>query len=38
VAVIELATPFPDAGALFVNVSESIRSMETIVTCGQLVR
>jgi hypothetical protein len=38
VAVIELATPFPESGALFVNVHESNTSMETIVTCGQLNR
>jgi len=38
VAVIELAIPFPESGALFVNVHESIKSMETIVTCGQLIR
>ena len=38
VAVIELPIPFPEAGALFVNVHESAKAMETIVTCGQLVR
>ena len=38
VAVIELPIPFPEAGALFVNVHESAKAMATIVTCGQLVR
>jgi superoxide dismutase, Cu-Zn family len=38
VAVIDLPIPFPEAGALFVNVHESAKAMETIVTCGQLVR
>jgi superoxide dismutase, Cu-Zn family len=38
VAVIDLPIPFPEAGALFVNVHESVRAMQTIVTCGQLVR
>lgn len=38
VAVIELPVPFPQAGALFVNVHESLKAMEHIVTCGQLVR
>ncbi len=38
VAVIDLPIPFPEAGALFVNVHESVKAMETIVTCGQLVR
>lgn len=38
VAVIELPIPFPEAGALYVNVHESLKAMETIVTCGQLTR
>jgi superoxide dismutase, Cu-Zn family len=38
VAVIELPVPFPESGALFVNVLESPKSMDTIVTCGQLIR
>jgi len=38
VAVIELPIPFPESGALFVNVHESLKAMNTIVTCGQLVR
>jgi superoxide dismutase, Cu-Zn family len=38
VAVIDLPIPFPEAGALFVNVHESVKAMEKIVTCGQLVR
>ena len=38
VAVIDLPIPFPEAGALFVTVHESVKAMETIVTCGQLVR
>jgi superoxide dismutase, Cu-Zn family len=38
VAVIDLPVPFPDSGALFVNVHESAKAMQTIVTCGQLVR
>lgn len=38
VAVIDLPIPFPEAGALFVNVHESVKAMETIVTCGQLMR
>jgi hypothetical protein len=38
VAVIELPIPFPESGALFVNVHESLKAMETIVTCGQLAR
>ena len=38
VAVIDLPIPFPEAGALFVNVHESVKAMETIVTCGQLAR
>ncbi len=38
VAVIELPIPFPESGALFVNVHESIKTMNRIVTCGQLVR
>jgi superoxide dismutase, Cu-Zn family len=38
VAVIELPIPFPEAGALFVNVHESVKGMENIVTCGQLAR
>lgn len=38
VAVIELPIPFPEAGALFVNVHESLKAMNTIVTCGQLAR
>lgn len=36
VAVIDLPIPFPEAGALFVNVHESLKRMDTIVTCGQL--
>lgn len=38
VAVIELPIPFPEAGTMFVNVHESIKAMDHIVTCGQLVR
>lgn len=38
VAVLELPIPFPEAGALFVNVHESAKAMQTIVTCGQLTR
>jgi superoxide dismutase, Cu-Zn family len=38
VAVIDLPIPFPEAGALFVNVHESSKAMDTIVTCGQLIR
>jgi hypothetical protein len=38
VAVIELPIPFPESGALFVNVHESLKAMNTIVTCGQLIR
>ena len=38
VAVIDLPIPFPEAGALFVNVHESVKAMEHIVTCGQLAR
>jgi len=38
VAVIELPIPFPESGALFVNVHESLKAMDHIVTCGQLVR
>jgi superoxide dismutase, Cu-Zn family len=38
VAVIELPIPFPESGDLFVNVHESVRAMQRIVTCGQLVR
>lgn len=38
VAVIDLPIPFPEAGALFVNVHESLKAMDHIVTCGQLVR
>jgi hypothetical protein len=38
VAVIDLPIPFPEAGALFVNVHESTKMMENIVTCGQLAR
>ena len=38
VAVIDLPIPFPEAGALFVNVHESMKAMGTIVTCGQLAR
>ncbi len=38
VAVIDLPIPFPEAGALFVNVHESVNAMEHIVTCGQLAR
>ncbi len=38
VAVIDLPIPFPEAGALFVNVHESLKAMENIVTCGQLAR
>ena len=38
VAVIDLPIPFPEAGTLFVNVHESQRAMDRIVTCGQLVR
>jgi hypothetical protein len=38
VAVIELPIPFPDAGALFVNVHDSLAVMGRIVTCGQLSR
>jgi hypothetical protein len=38
VAVIDLPIPFPEAGALFVNVHESPKNLDRIVTCGQLVR
>lgn len=38
VAVLDLPIPFPEAGALFVNVHESVKAMEKIVTCGQLIR
>ncbi len=38
VAVIDLPIPFPEAGALFVNVHESAKAMDRIVTCGQLAR
>ena len=38
VAMIDLPIPFPEAGALFVNVHESIKAMDHIVTCGQLAR
>ena len=38
VAVIDLPIPFPEAGTLFVNVHESLKAMEHIVTCGQLAR
>ncbi len=38
VAVIDLPIPFPEAGALFVNVHESPKKMDRIVTCGQLIR
>ena len=38
VAVIDLPIPFPEAGALFVNVRESVKAQATIVACGQLVR
>lgn len=38
VAVVDLPIPFPEAGALFVNVHESVKAMEHIVTCGQLAR
>ena len=38
VAVIDLPIPFPEAGALFVNVLESASHMDHIVTCGQLAR
>jgi superoxide dismutase, Cu-Zn family len=38
VAVIDLPIPFPESGALFVNVLESAKAMDTIVTCGQLIR
>jgi superoxide dismutase, Cu-Zn family len=38
VAVIDLPIPFPESGALFVNVHESLKAMGTIVTCGQLIR
>ena len=38
VAVIELPVPFPETGTLFVNVHESVKAMEHIVTCGQLAR
>ncbi|MCC7052471.1 MAG: hypothetical protein IT355_04335 [Gemmatimonadaceae bacterium] len=38
VAVIDLPIPFPEAGELFVNVHESVKAMEKIVTCGQLAR
>ena len=38
VAVIDLPIPFPEAGALFVNVHESLKKMDHIVTCGQLAR
>ena len=38
VAVIELPVPFPEVGFFFVNVHESGKAMERIVTCGQLAR
>ena len=38
VAVIDLPIPFPEAGALFVNLRESVKAQATIVACGQLVR
>jgi hypothetical protein len=38
VAVIELPIPFPETGAMFVSVHESLKAMDHIVTCGQLVR
>lgn len=38
IAVIDLPIPFPEAGALFVNVHESLLAMDNIVTCGQLER
>lgn len=38
VAVIDLPIPFPEAGTLFVNVHESMKRMDHIVTCGQLER
>lgn len=38
VAVIDLPVPFPEAGELFVNVHESLKAMNMIVSCGQLIR
>lgn len=38
VAVIDLPIPFPESGALFVNVLESVNALNHIVTCGQLAR
>jgi superoxide dismutase, Cu-Zn family len=38
VAIINLPIPFPETGALFVNVHEAVHAMEHVVTCGQLVR
>lgn len=38
VAVIDLPISFPEAGVLFVNVHESVKAMDHIVTCGQLAR
>lgn len=38
VVVIDLPIPFPESGDLFVSVHASAKTMERIVTCGQLAR